>query len=174
MKVLFLCLTIFAGSHCLFGNFYQFTLPAADDTIINTSDYEGKKVLIAVVGANSSGDTLVHFLDSVQASRTDLQVIAVPTGDFGSSTLADSLTALMQNTAIVFTKPVGVIPNSDAQQHPLFRWLTQAAENGHFNAEVEGEGQMYIVGPQGSLVAVCSKYTERPVLLSLLDQSMNE
>jgi glutathione peroxidase len=177
MKLLFFCLSLFVGSAHFFGDFYQFTFKTLDGDTVSTSSYQGKKVVIAVVGANAYGRAVVRFLDSVQTAHpNNLQVIAVPTGDFGSSTAAQDLSTLKQNTSIVITRPIGVKQSLDSVRHPLFRWLTQASENGHFSIDMdaEEEGHMFVISEEGKLVAVCSRPTRKAVFLALVGSSNNE
>lgn len=171
MKVFLLCLSILSGTHALLNNFYQLSFDALDGTAVNTSTYQDKKVVIAVIGANDSGQALVRFLDSIQTAQTNLQVIAVPTGDFGSSVNEQNLVTLKQNTSIVLTKPLSVKKSNLSLQHPLFQWLTQATKNSHFDLDVSAEGQLFIVNDEGALYAVCSKDTEKGVILSTINAS---
>lgn len=141
---------------------------------MKTAAYTGKKVVIAVVGANSGGRSLVELLDSVQTATANLQVVVVPTSDFGASTASQDIAALRQNTSIVFTQPLLVTKASAALQHPMFAWLTHAADNSHFDMDVEGEGQLFIVSPQGSLSAVVSKQTAREDVIMAIEQAYAE
>ena len=117
-------------------NFYDIKFESIDGTIIKTSSYQGKKCIIAVVSANASSVNLVRYLDSIQKGNTNVQVIAIPTGEFDGSVSIQDLKNLKKNLSIIVAKPLKVRKLNASLQHPLFVWLTQDTENKHFNKEI--------------------------------------
>src|SRR5215467_11742528 len=90
------------------GGFYDIQFEALDGTVIKTSSYQGKKVIIAVVSANAEPATLVRYLDSVQKTNKTVQVIAIPTGDFNGDVREQGLKTLKKNSSIIIAAPLRV------------------------------------------------------------------
>jgi glutathione peroxidase-family protein len=170
MKLLFLYLTTLFLSTPLATSFYDIKFETLDGNVIKTNSYQGKKVVIAVLSADTAGVTLVKYLDSIQKANANIQVIAIPTGDFDGTINVQDLKNLKKNISIVVTKPLKVKKANGYLQHPLFVWLTQAKENSHFEVDVEGEGQVFVVSGQGTLYAVVSKDTPKDILAAIINQ----
>lgn len=173
MKLLFITLSLFwlSGTN---SNFYDIKFETLDGTVIKTSAYQGKKVVIAVVSANVANLALVKYLDSVQKTNNTVQVIAIPTGDFSGDISVQSLKTLKKTISIVVTSPLKVKKSNGAFQHPLFQWLTQAKENQHFDMDVDAEGQVFVVSAKGTLYSVLSKDTPVDVVGRVISQDVTE
>ena len=153
MKLVFLYLSMILLNRATDSSFYNLQFLTLDGSLINTSVYKSKKVVVAVVSANTQNFTLVRYLDSIQKSSSSIQVIAVPTGDFGGSIKLADLRDLKKNLSITVTEPLRVKKVNTALQHPLFLWLTDVKQNTHFNADVSGEGHVYVINEKGELIS---------------------
>ena len=173
MKLLFLYLTVLLTTPIV-SSFYDIKFETLDDSIVRTSDYQGKKCIITVVSANTVSVNLVRYLDSTQKANTNVQVIAIPTGEFDGNVSLQDLKNLKKNLSIVVTKPLNVRKDNSLLQHPLFVWLTQNAENQHFNKDVEGEGQIFIVSGKGTLYSVIPKDAPRAIITKIINQPFTE
>jgi len=173
MKLLFLSVCILLKSFTGI-NFYDISIELLDGTQTKMSAYQGKKIIIAVVSGNAEGVKMVRYLDSVQQVNTGLRSIAIPTGDFDGSVTNQDLRELKKNISITIAQPLKVRKANGAQQHPLFAWLTQASENKHFNMDVEGEGQVFIVSGKGTLYGVMPKGTPVKYISKALNQTFTE
>jgi glutathione peroxidase len=174
MKLLVLYISMMLVSMQPSSGFYEISFQTVDGTMIKTSAYQGKKVIIAVVSANAAGLKLVKYLDSVQKATPTLQAIAIPTGDFDGSIKVQDLKDLKKNISIVVTQPLKVKKANGAQQHPLFAWLTQATENKHFDNDVESEGQLFFVSGKGTLYSVLPNNVPAVVLKKVIAQDVIE
>ena len=174
MKLFFLMLGIIFPGFQNSSSFYGIPFNSGNGTILNTSAYQGKKVVIAIVSGDAAGLNMVHYLDSVQHANTGLQVIVVPTSDFGGSVNRRDLEHLAKNINIVITQPLKVKKSNGIQQHPLFSWLTKSSENQHFDKDAEGEGQLFIVSGAGTLHSVLPKNTPKTVISRVINQPFSE
>jgi hypothetical protein len=129
---------------------------------------------MAVVSANAAGLKMVRLLDSVQSANDSIRAIAIPTGDFNGVVSTQDLRDLKKNISIVITKPLKVKRANGAQQHPLFAWLTQSSENSHFNMDVVGEGQLFIVSAKGTLYCVLPNNTPQKYINKAINQPFTE
>src|ERR1044071_7511902 len=97
MKLVFLFMATTLISTLSNIGFYDIKFEALDGTIIKTSAYQGKKCVIAVVSANTASVNLVNYLDSIQKTNVNVQVIAIPTNEFDGSVSAQELKNLKKN-----------------------------------------------------------------------------
>jgi glutathione peroxidase-family protein len=174
MKLLFLYLFMILLNASSTSSFYEIKFESIDGTLIKTSAYQGKKVVVAVVSANTAGVSLVKYLDSVQKANSSVQVIAIPTADFDGSVTIQDLKDLKKNISIVVAKPQKVKKSNASLQHPLFVWLTQSKENQHFDKDVEGEGQLFVVSAKGTLYSVLPKDAPKTIIAKAINQPFSE
>ena len=55
---------------------------------------------------------------------------------------------------IIVTEGLYTRKTSGSQQHPLFKWLTDKAKNDHFNKDITGPRNKFIVWTDGKLIGV--------------------
>jgi glutathione peroxidase-family protein len=170
MKLLFLYMSVLLISMRATNSFYDLSFQLLDGTVIKTSSYEGKKVVIGVVSGSAAGIKLVKYLDSVQKADPAMRAIAIPTGEFYGSIKAQDLRDLKKNIGIVISQPLTVRKTSDAQ-HPLFAWLTKSSENNHFNKDVAGEGQLFFISAKGTLYSVLPGNTPYRTINKVMNQT---
>lgn len=173
MKLLIIILSL-AWLNTTTNSFYDIKFEALDGSVIKTSSYQGKKVIIAVVSNNAGSVTLVRYLDSVQKANSTVQVIAIPTGDFNGDVREQGLKTIKKNLSIIVAAPLRVKKANGALQHPLFAWLTQAKQNQHFDMDVNSEGQLFFVSAKGTLYSVLPKETPTGVIGKIINHSFTE
>ncbi|MEI9942914.1 MAG: hypothetical protein WDN26_01715 [Chitinophagaceae bacterium] len=170
MKLLFLITVMLSAG---LSGFYDISFETLEGATVQTSAYKGKKIVIAVISASQESLPLIHYLDSLQRTTDSIKVIAVPTGDFGGNVNLADLSNLKANLGIVITKPLSVKIESTGQ-HPLFAWLTDMQQNKHFNMDVAGEGQVFIISAQGTLYSVLPKSTPTRIITRIVSQSFTK
>lgn len=123
--------------------------------------YQGKKLLVVTlpVQQSSSADSLLHSLDSIgQANTGSLVIIATPAYEDGYTvSMKENLKQWYRSilsTEIIVTEGMYTRKTSGNQQHPLFRWLTDKSRNNHFDRDVEGPNNKFIVWTTGELIGV--------------------
>jgi hypothetical protein len=99
-----------------------------------------------------------------------MQAIAIPTGEFDGSVKMQDLRELKKNISILISQPLNVRKTSGAQ-HPLFAWLTKSSENGHFNKDVAGEGQLFFISAKGTLYSVLPGNTPYKTINKVMKQT---
>jgi glutathione peroxidase-family protein len=173
MRHLFLYLSVLLISMRVVNSFYDISFQSLDGSVIRTSSYEGKKVVIGVVSGSAAGVKLVKYLDSVQRADPSMIAIAIPTGEFDGSVKTQDLRELKKNISIVISQPLTVKKTSGAQ-HPLFAWLTKSSENNHFNMDVSGEGQLFFISAKGTLYGVLPGNTPYKVISKVMNQNFSK
>jgi glutathione peroxidase-family protein len=172
MKLLFLYMSLLLLiSMRTADGFYDISFQSLDGSVIRTSSYEGKKVVIGVVSGSAAGVKLAKYLDSVQKANPAMQAIAIPTGEFDGSIKAQDLRELKKDISIIIAQPLKVRKANGTQQHPLFAWLTHSSGNKHFNIDVTGEGQLFFISAKGTLYAVLPSNTPYKAISKVMNQS---
>jgi len=128
--------------------------------------YQGKKLLIVTlpIQQNNSSDSLLQSLDSINtAYMGTLIIIAAPSYEDGYTvSLKDSLKQWYRSKLsmdIIVTEGLYTRKTSGNQQHPLFKWLTEKARNDHFDRDISGPGEKFIVWITGELIGVLGSQT---------------
>ena len=129
--------------------------------------YQGKKLLIVTlpIQQNSSNDSLLHSLDSIRVVHgSSLVIIAVPAYEDGyTASIKESLRQWYRSILsmdIIVTKGLYTRKSSGNQQHPLFKWLTDKNRNNHFDRDVAGPNNKFIVWSNGELIGVLESQTK--------------
>lgn len=140
---------------------YNYSVPKIQGGNQPMSVYQGKKILITTlpVQQNASADSLLEALDTLaSAHSSNLIVIAVPSYEDGyTAALKNQLQQWYQSKLgayIVLTDGVYTRKISGAQQHPLFKWLTDVTLNEDFDIDVTGPGYKFFVSGSGLLYSV--------------------
>lgn len=154
------------------GSIYDIQVNTIDGDKINFSSYQGKKIIISEFDVMVPDINQLVFLDSLQTISDSVVVIGVPAVDFsGTRTLQDLITLRDSlNLHFLITEPVSVKKIADTGQSPLFKFLTNSNENGHFDEEVEEPDQLYFIDGTGTLYSVLRKETPHNVINDVFNQ----
>ena len=134
---------------------YNIQIDSLQGKPINLSDYQGKKILFVNV-ASKCGFTPQYkdFQELYDEYKDRLMIIGVPCNQFGKQepgTHNEIQEFCQVNYGVDFliTEKVDVKGN---EQHPLYSWLTQKAENGKKSSVVRWNFQKYLVDEDGGLI----------------------
>lgn len=149
---------------------YDLQIQTIEGNTINMSDFKGRKILIASTSPGNLETGRLAFMDSLQLANPAVVVIAVPASDFGGSRNTEILSAIKDNSSrkIIVTALAEV--KKAKQKSPLMKWLTNEADNFHFNADVATDDQLYVISESGVLFAVMEKGAPASLINQLLAQ----
>lgn len=160
MKYFFVFILFYSGQILAQSGIYGFDVQTDKGNTISLSAYKGKKMLIAVIGTDVlQKKDAISYLDSLQTSNPKVAVIVIPANDV-NDTLANAATVNTLQTAsdkVIVAGIVAARKDKASNQNPLLQWLTHADKNGHFNADVETDNQLYLISESGVLYAVLGK-----------------
>jgi glutathione peroxidase len=158
------------------SSLYDIQIQTIDGNTMNLSAYQGKKIILVEFDAVNPDTGQLQWLDSIQTGYDSVIVIAIPAIDFSGTGNEESLRMLHDSLGlhIQFTMPEAVKKTAGSGQDPLFKWLTDVNENGHFDNEVEQPGQLYIIGNQGTLYSLLTKDTPHEIITGALSQHIIE
>jgi glutathione peroxidase len=176
-KLILIVSCLFLGAAASVESIYNFSVTAIEGHYKSLDVYKGKKLLIITLPAQQSNanDSLLNALDSIRAVYNgSLSIIAVPSLESGY--MPAKKNELKQwyksklNSGIMVTEGVYTRKTSGSNQHPLFRWLTNADKNGHFNVDADAAGQFFVVSKSGALYSVLSGQVPASTLKQVLEQ----
>ena len=130
------------------------------------TNYQGKKILVITlpVQQTSSNDSLLRALDSLRAVySSSLVIIAVPAYEDGyRSALKNSLKNWYRSRlgmGVIVTEGYVTRKTSGNIQHPLFKWLTDKNRNNHFDRDITGPRNKFIISASGELIGILGAQT---------------
>ena len=132
-----------------------FEIQSLQGSKFDWSKFEGKYLLFVNV-ASACGFTpqykgLQKLYDTY---KEQLEIIGLPCNQFGAQEPgnADEIASFCElNFGVSFTL-TEKISVKGVNQHPLYKWLTDAHENGIKNSSVKWNFQKYLVGPDRKLI----------------------
>lgn len=158
------------------SSIYTIQIDTIEGTATSMASFAGKKIVISAFNASTPDAAWLQHLDSLQTGNDSLQVIAVPANDFSNAGNDATLSVLKDSLAlhIVMLKATDVKKSAGGNQNLLLKWLTDVNENGHFDADVLAEGQMFIVNSNGILYSVLDKDVPDNILSQILNQNVSQ
>jgi glutathione peroxidase-family protein len=174
MKIL-ICV-LFMLTSCLLqaqNNFYDLSVIPAMGRVVSLSDYKGKKVLIVVASPTAiQAKNAARYLGKVQAAYPQIAVLVLQTADTGkvvdSAVIANpEQLQKLSNTRFVTLTAAG--KDKGSAQHPLLQWLTHSDSNRHFDLDITGDEQFFVISESGVLYAVLEKGAPDEALKTVLE-----
>jgi glutathione peroxidase len=148
-------------------NIYTYTVKTIEGVNKPLNAYTGKKIFVITLPTiqNASNDSLLKSIDSLRIVHgNNLQIIAVPSFEDGYTqaikTQLKNWYRSKLNMAIVVTEGMYTRKTSGAQQHSLFKWLTDKNLNGQMNIDVTGARCKFLVWTDGELTGVLGSNTK--------------
>jgi hypothetical protein len=177
MKILLSVLICIAMAQPTGGGFFNLSFTRLDGTPVATSTFSGKKTIIFAFNGTNPDVGMLQYLDSVlQANADSLAVLAVPGLEFDSTASSLALGRLRDSLGLhlIIAGPALIEKRSGTRQIPLFQWLTTMTSNGHFNRDVEEEGQLFVISGRGTLYSVINAGLYRSVLSRVVHSNVRE
>ncbi|MFN4084102.1 MAG: glutathione peroxidase [Bacteroidia bacterium] len=135
-------------------DFYSLNIKSLDGkSTINFKDFKGKKVLCVNVASECGYTPQYKSLQELHEKYKDkLVVIGFPCNQFGGQEPGSSSeieTFCKKNYGVTFllTEKIDVKGNN---QHPVYRWLTNASENGKSDATVKWNFNKFLIDEKGN------------------------
>lgn len=151
---LLLCLTI--GLTAQEKSLYDFKVKDIDGKEFDFSSLKGKKVLIVNVASKCGLTPQYEKLEQLYKKYKDQNfvIVAFPSNDFreqepGTNEEIKQFCSLTYGVTFPMMNKVIVVGTNKA---PIYKWLTQKAVNGKWDAEVSWNFQKFMIDANGKLV----------------------
>jgi glutathione peroxidase len=137
-------------------SFYDFTVKDLYGDEYDLAQLQGKKVLVVNTASKCGFTPQYKELENLYKTYggEDFIILAFPSNDFGNrepgsnEEIAEFCSSKYHITFPVMAK----ITVKGDEMHPLYRWLTQASENGIEESRVTWNFQKYMIDGGGTLV----------------------
>jgi glutathione peroxidase len=156
---LILMFGLFSSSAAVQGqvpDLFEVKINSLEGEPINLSDYKGKKILFVNVASKCGYTPQYGDLQKLHETHGDnLVIIGAPCNQFGSQepgSAEEIQTFCERNYGVKFliTEKIDV---KGEDQHPLYQWLTQKANNGVEDSKVKWNFNKYLIDEKGNYVA---------------------
>ena len=132
-----------------------FELRTLEGSKIDWSKFEGKYLLFVNVASDCGFTPQYKSLQKLYDTYNDkLEIIGLPCNQFGAQEpgSADEIASFCElNFGVSFTLTEKISVRG-VNQHPLYKWLTDATENGIKSSSVKWNFQKYLVDPDRKLI----------------------
>ncbi|MFH0755755.1 MAG: glutathione peroxidase [Bacteroidota bacterium] len=137
-------------------SFHDFTVKDISGEDFKLSQLKGKKVLVVNTASRCGLTPQYEDLEKLYREYRDkgLVIVGFPSNDFASQepgTNEDIATFCTVNYGVTFPMMSKISVKGD-EIHPLYKWLTEASENGVEDSSVAWNFQKYMIDEQGNLV----------------------
>ena len=135
---------------------YDFKVTSLDGGTINFKDFKGKKVLIVNTASKCGNTPQYAELEKLYKEQNGkLVIVGFPANNFGSQEPGtnDEIKAFCtKNYGVTFPMAAKVsVKGNDIA--PIFKWLTNKAENGVLDAEIKWNFTKFLLDENGALIA---------------------
>lgn len=136
-------------------SFYDLTAIANDGSNIDFREYEGKKIIIVNTASDCGYTAQYGELESLYTQyKNKLTIIAFPANDFqnqesGNDKEIAQFCRLNYGISFPIMKKSNVVKGDN--QNPVFRWLTDTAQNGWCHQQPAWNFCKYIIDENGNL-----------------------
>ena len=133
---------------------YDFKVEALDGSIIDFSKFKGKKILIVNTVSRCAFTPQYEYLEKLyQKYKNTLVVVGFPANNFNQEfSTSDSIKAYCtKNYGVTFPMAAKISVKGD-DIAPIFKWLTNKAENGVMDAEIKWNFTKFLLDENGVLI----------------------
>jgi glutathione peroxidase len=153
-KILLIAFALFAAGP---ASIHKFKVSSIDGDKIDFSSFKGKKILIVNTASKCGYTPQYADLERLhKAYKNKLVIVGFPANNFGGQEPGSNeqiAEFCQKNYGVSFIMAEKVsVKGEDA--HPLFKWLTQKAENGVMDAEIKWNFTKFLLDENGKLIGV--------------------
>jgi len=141
----------------MINSIYDISITSLEGKTIDLNDFKGKKILFVNVASKCGFTSQYKNLQKLHDTYGEkVEIIGIPCNQFGSQepgTAAEIKEFCTKNYGVSFLMSEKSQVKG-ANQHPLYKWLTNKSENGIKDSNVSWNFQKYLVDENGKLMQV--------------------
>jgi len=137
-------------------SFYDFTVVDVHGFEFDLAQLQGKKVLVVNTASGCAFTPQYEELQNLylKYGGDDFVILAFPSNDFGKQEPGSNkeIAAFCTNEYEISFPVMAKIKIKGDEKHPLYKWLTEASENGVEDSKVSWNFQKYMIDEGGQLI----------------------
>jgi len=141
----------------MINSIYDIAITSLKGKTIDLNDFKGKKILFVNVASKCGFTSQYKNLQKLHDTYGEkVEIIGIPCNQFGSQepgSAAEIKEFCTKNYGVSFLMSEKSQVKG-ANQHPLYKWLTNKSENGIKDSNVSWNFQKYLVDENGKLMQV--------------------
>jgi len=141
----------------MINSIYDISITSLEGKTIDLNDFKGKKILFVNVASKCGFTSQYKNLQKLHDTYGEkVEIIGIPCNQFGSQepgSAAEIKEFCTKNYGVSFLMSEKSQVKG-ANQHPLYKWLTNKSENGIKDSNVSWNFQKYLVDENGKLMQV--------------------
>ena len=135
---------------------HDFTVPDIQGDEFELSQFKGKKVLVVNTASKCGFTPQYKGLEKLyrEYQDKDFVIVGFPSNDFASQEPGtnEEIALFCESKYDISFPMMSKIAVKGSDQHPVYQWLTRAAENGVEDSKVAWNFQKYLIDENGALV----------------------
>lgn len=174
MRPLLIFLAFYSNAIFAQDSLYSIAVNNSSGSYVPLSNYKGYKIIACSISSdNLKKSKTLKYWDSLQKANPNTRIILMPAGDLGASPDTASVLSLQKQSGknIMITNITQSKKDKGGSQNALLQWLTHSSKNHHFDADVETDGQLYVISESGVLYAVLSNAVSQKTINEVLKQT---
>ena len=144
-------------NNSMINSIYDIAITSLEGKTIDLNDFKGKKILFVNVASKCGFTSQYKNLQKLHDTYGEkVEIIGIPCNQFGSQepgSAAEIKEFCTKNYGVSFLMSEKSQVKG-ANQHPLYKWLTNKSENGIQDSNVSWNFQKYLVDENGKLMQV--------------------
>ena len=144
-------------NNSMINSIYDIAITSLEGKTIDLNDFKGKKILFVNVASKCGFTSQYKNLQKLHDTYGEkVEIIGIPCNQFGSQepgSAAEIKEFCTKNYGVSFLMSEKSQVKG-ANQHPLYKWLTNKSENGIKDSNVSWNFQKYLVDENGKLMQV--------------------
>ena len=144
-------------NNSMINSIYDISITSLEGKTIDLNDFKGKKILFVNVASKCGFTSQYKNLQKLHDTYGEkVEIIGIPCNQFGSQepgSAAEIKEFCTKNYGVSFLMSEKSQVKG-ANQHPLYKWLTNKSENGIKDSNVSWNFQKYLVDENGKLMQV--------------------
>ncbi|MGA1771746.1 MAG: glutathione peroxidase [Flavobacteriaceae bacterium] len=161
--ILLLSLQLGAQNNVMEQTIYQFKVEDIEGNIFDFNTLQGKKIMIVNTASKCGLTPQYKELQAIYDTygSDDFVIIGFPANDFLSQEPGtnEEIAAFCEKNYGVTFPMMSKITVKGKGMHPVYKFLTTAAQNGVIDSKVTWNFQKYLIGPSGKLEKVIAPRT---------------
>lgn len=138
------------------SSIHQFKVEALDGSIIDFSQFKGKKILVVNTASKCGYTPQYEFLQKLYSNYGDkLVIVGFPANNFGQQEPGNNIEIkefCTKNYGVTFPMAAKVSVKGD-DIAPIYKWLTSKELNGVMDAEIKWNFTKFLLDENGVLLA---------------------